>query len=89
MHRDLIRCYLESKKIVTKEVNMKSFRNYGEVNVMLSSRKRTLLRRALQNLGENVSKRPASYSKKYGIESKSTINTHKRDIESLFVDFNL
>jgi hypothetical protein len=68
---------------------MSSFRNYRSVNVMLSSRKRTLMRRALMELGDKISKRPSSYSNKYGISSNETISTHKRDIESLFADLNL
>jgi len=68
---------------------MSSYRNYREVNTMLSSRKRTLMRRALSELSDKISKRPSSYSKKYGISSSETISTHKRDIESLFADLNL
>lgn len=66
-----------------------SFRHYDLVEAQLSSRQRTLLRRALARLDEDIRKSPAKYSKKYGIQSDKTLKTHLTDIENIESKLNL
>lgn len=65
-----------------------SFRNYGVVEAFLSPRKRALLRRALSELNERITKNPDRYKSRYGVNDK-TVRTHRGDINSLISDFNL
>ena len=68
---------------------MPAYRNYDVIEAHISSRKRTLLRRALANLELSIEKMPDLYSDVYGITSDDTIKTHLRDIKSLKSQLNL
>ena len=65
-----------------------SFRNYGFVEAFLSPRKRALLRRALSEFNERITKNPDRYKRKYNLNDK-TVRTHRSDLNSLMSDFNL
>lgn len=66
-----------------------NFRHYDTVETTLSSRKRTLLRRAINNLERSIRNNPARYAASHSITSNDTIRTHLRDINSLKGDLNL
>ena len=65
-----------------------SFRNYALVEAFLSPRKRALLRRALSEFNERITKNPDRYKRKYNLNDK-TVRTHRSDLNSLMSDFNL
>lgn len=69
-------------------VEVRRFRNYDMVEAFLSSRKRTLLRRALAEFADRIQKNPERYAERYGI-SEDTVRTHLAEVRSLFSDLNL
>jgi DNA-binding CsgD family transcriptional regulator len=69
-------------------MKVRSFRNYDMIEAFLSSRKRTLLRRSLTELYNNIRKNPERYARRYDI-SRETVRTHLAEIRSLFSDLNL
>lgn len=68
---------------------MAEFRHYDLVEAYLSSRQRSLLRRALSELEERIENNPDEYMEDYGINSNKTIRTHLTEIENLRESFNL
>lgn len=68
---------------------MSGYRNYDLVEAYVSSRKRTLLRRALNELENSIVDNPKSYKKRFGIKKNNTLMSHLRDINSLREELNL
>lgn len=58
------------------------------VETFLSSRKRSLLRRALRELESKIEKRRSDYRKQYNVTDK-TATTHLSEIRALFSDLSL
>lgn len=73
---------------MSKSTHNGLFRNYGVVEAFLSPRKRAILRRALSEFSERITKNPDRYKEKYGVNDK-TVRTHRSDVNSLMSDFNL
>jgi hypothetical protein len=69
--------------------NNESYRHYDVIESFVSSRKRTLLRRCINELESKIRKSPAHYANKYGISSDETIKTHLRDLSNLKAELNL
>ena len=66
-----------------------SYRHYDVVEAFVSSRKRTLLRRALHELEEKILGFPEDYANDYRIHSDETLKTHVRDLRNLRAELNL
>lgn len=59
------------------------------VEAFLTSRKRTILKRALKHFSNSVRKNPSRYKKSFGITSDRTVRSHINDVDELFDDFNI
>jgi len=67
---------------------MANYRHY-DIIAHVSSRKRTLLRRALDTLESSIVDFPKDYKSEFGISANETLMTHLRDINNLRTELNL